>query len=127
MSYDEDGFEIPHLIRCRSAWPACNGGHATAARVRACYEASRTEGAWPCSWLTEARYDDGSIYHTECGAVTQYTDDEGSYACERGHDFIPPEVLARRHQAYAEDDAEARQLSRQGVQPLAITGGPYPL
>jgi hypothetical protein len=127
---DFDGFPASHRIVCRSGWATCNGRHQTPAEVRACYEAVNTPGAWPCTWLMEGRYDDGSIYTYECGAATTYTENEkgvqdGRYECARGHNYIPMEVMAAEGLAYASDDDERDRLMRLGVQPLQMDGSVY--
>ena len=117
---DYEGLVL-HRILCRSRWEGCRGQHVTVAEVRQCFEAKRT-GAWPCSWLIEDRYDDGSPRTFECGAPTQYTDGQGSYECTAGHDFVPPEVRARQGWDYAADRDEAAGLAKAGVRPVQMDG-----
>jgi hypothetical protein len=118
---DYDGPPVPHRIRCRSGWEGCTGQHATAAEVKSCFQA-RADGAWPCSWLLEGRYDDGSRHTYACGAPTRYTDERGSYECDRGHDHVPADVRYEQGWEYAEDADEAKRLVRAGVRPVQLDG-----
>jgi len=118
QDYDED--RVPHTIRCTSKWGTCNGAHATAGEVKDCWRKVRTPGAFPCSWLIELRYDDGSIYHAECGALSLET--AHGYSCEAGHSHMDMQYMAERGMAYAEDSEEARRLISVGVQPLDMQG-----
>jgi len=118
---DYDGPAIPHRIRCRSGWEGCTGQHESAIEVKSCFQA-KADGAWPCSWLMEGRYDDGSLFTFACDAPTRCTDDEGSYECDRGHSHVPAEVRNRQGWDYAEDHEEALQMVKAGVRPVAMDG-----
>lgn len=121
----------PHVIFCRSNWMGRERHeHRTVAEVRSCCEAARDAAAgievWPCTWLLEGRYDDGSKFAYECGAPSRLTPErgEGSYACEAGHDHVPAQVRWEQCWDYAEDADEAARLSRNGTRPVAMNGGP---
>jgi hypothetical protein len=120
-----DDYNPAHRIVCTSGWAACTGSHETPAGVKDCYRKAAVKGAWPCSWLLEGHYDDWSVYTYECGALSRYTDDRGSYECEAGHNHIPADLMAERGIAYASDDGERDQLRRAGVQPLHMNGSIY--
>jgi hypothetical protein len=129
---DYDGLPLPHAIRCNSKFAGQERHeHRTIAEVRSCSRAARDEAngiqVWQCSWLLLGRYDDGSTYSYPCEAPARYTDGRGSYECEAGHDHIALEVQAEQGIAYASDRDEALSLMRAGVQPLAMTGGAFPL
>jgi hypothetical protein len=126
---DYDGPLPLHRIVCRSGWYAdqggCPGWHNTAAEVKACFEAKK-DGAWPCSWVVQSRYDDGSYFYHDCGAPTRYTDEaRGIYECDRGHDHVPAEVRQAEGWDYAADQGEAEQLTRNGVRPMQMDGSAW--
>lgn len=119
-----------HVIFCNSKWMGRERhSHEVVTQVRSCYQAARdmTQGirAWPCTWLLEGRYDDGSKFTFECDAPTRFTPErgEGSYACESGHDHVPAQVRWEQGWDYAEDAEEASRLRRNGVQAVAMNGG----
>lgn len=128
--FDDGDVYIPHRIRCSSGWEPCHGWHETVVEVRACCAAANTPGAWPCSWLMEGRYDDGSAYSYPCNAATTYGVNErgvqdGRYECTRGHSHLPMEVMAAQGMAYASDDGERDRLLSVGVQPYEMSGAVY--
>lgn len=117
----------PHAIVCNSKW---NGqerhDHRTVAGVRACFEAAhdvaRGIEVWPCGWLMEGRYDDGSIYTYPCEAPTRYTDGQGSFECAAGHNHSPAWVCEQQGWTYAEDEEEAKRLRGLGVDVVSMRG-----
>jgi hypothetical protein len=117
-----------HVIFCNSKWSGKpdRHQHATVAEVVECYSAARNERSgipvWPCGWLMEARYDDGSKYQVACEAPTWYTDDRGSYECTVGHSHVPVEVRTEQGWDYAGDEGEACLLARAGVLPVRMDG-----
>lgn len=128
---DYDGPALPHEIRCNSQWAGRKRHtHRTVADVQRCFQAALAEAAgiqvWPCSWLLEDRYDDGSRYTYECGAPTRYTDKYGSYACDAGHGHLALELQARLGVEYTDDPEEAQALARAGRVPLTMAGAPFP-
>jgi hypothetical protein len=126
LADDYDGPAPLHHIVCRSGWEGCNGGHNVAADVKACFEAKR-DGAWPCTWLIEGRYDDGSKFTRNCGAPTRYTDEaRGIYECSAGHDHVPAQVRAAEGWDYAEDGDEAKRLTFHGTEPRTMAGQAWP-
>jgi hypothetical protein len=121
-----DGPAFPHVINCNSKWNGADRHqHENVAEVRECFQAAADEKrgirVWPCSWLLEGRYDDGSVFTYECRAPTRYTDERDSYACTRGHDHTPAEVRVEQGWDYAEDAQEAAQLARAGVRPVPMS------
>lgn len=117
-------------FKCGSKWSGCRGGHGTIAELKACFawgyrQAAEGDKVWPCTWLVEGRYDDGSIYTYECGALSYAT--EHGYECEAGHDHIDMQWMAENHLAYASDEDEAKALVKAGVQPLTMAGQVFPL
>ncbi len=135
VAFDEEGEPLTPMIRCTSGWggrPAFqeNGKglphhHASAAEVKDCYRKVRTPGGFPCSWLIELPYDDGTTCAVECGALSLET--EHGYSCEAGHSHTDAQYMAEQGLAYASDDEEARRLMKAGVQPLTMVGQVYPL
>ncbi len=123
----------PHRIICRSGWSGQPGrhDHRDVATARACWQAARDEKAgiqvWPCTWLLEGRYDDGSAFTYECGLPSRFTPQhgEGSYACDGGHDHVPAEVREAQGWDYAADEDEAALLARAGVRPVQMDGKPF--
>lgn len=127
----------PHAIVCNSKWDgitrwvnALEGechNHRTVEEVRACYAAARDAAkgidVWPCSWLLEGRYDDGSKFTYECGAPTRQTAADGSYECIAGHDFVPAQTRWEQGWDYADGPEEAAGLARAGTYPVAMDGG----
>jgi hypothetical protein len=135
-SYDRmpEGYDGPspeHVIWCNSRW-SCKGlkhAHRTADEVRLCYQAAIDERAgmevWPCSWLLEGRYDDGSAFTYECMLPTRYTDGRGSYQCDGGHDHVPAQVRYEQGWDYCTED-EAEGLMRAGTVPVGMDGKRWP-
>lgn len=129
--YADAAWAPEHVIFCNSRWSHLpeRHSHRTVAGVRGCFAAARDERAgaevWPCSWLLEGRYDDGSAYAFECGLPTRLTPErgEGSYACDGDHDHVPAWVREAQGWDYAEDAEEALRLRRHGVQAVAMNGG----
>jgi hypothetical protein len=122
---DYDGPAIPHRILCRSGWEGCPGYHEKTWQVQECFAAKR-DGAWPCSWLIQLLGEDG-YYTVPCGRPTRYTDKAtGAYECLGGHDFIPAQTRSEEGWEYAEDDDEAAQLAKAGVEPRTLTGQLWP-
>jgi hypothetical protein len=129
---DYDGPAPEHVIICNSKW---NGqdkhSHPARELVRLCFAAARDEKAgievWSCSWLMEGRYDDGSVFTYECGLPTRYDDtaQDGSYACDGGHDFVPAQARMAQGWDYAADEEEAILLARAGVRPVQMNGKPF--
>jgi hypothetical protein len=111
-------------FRCGSQWTGCRGGHPAIAELKTCfargYRQAAGEHVWPCTWLVEGRYDDGSAYAYECGALAREI--EGGYQCEAGHQHFDMEYMARHGMAYASDEEEAAALARRGVFPLLPDG-----
>ena len=117
-----DTIERVHRIICRSGWEGCEGGHATAAQVRECFEAQR-DGAWPCTWLIKVDVDeDGQDVIVECTAPTRPTDDRGSYAFSFGHFHVPADVRLEEGWDFAADRGEAEALAKVGVRPVQMDG-----
>lgn len=121
----------PHAIFCRAIWAGQQDGkhsHQHVDEVRACYKAMHDTKAgiqvWPCSWLLEGRYDDGSIYTYECLAPARFTPErgEGAFECSNGHDFIPPQVRYAEGWDYAEDAEEAAHLRKHGIDAVSMRG-----
>lgn len=127
--YADAAWAPEHVIHCNSKWSgrAERHDHRDVATVRACFQAARDEAAgmlvWPCTWLLEGRYDDGSTYTFECGAPTREVNSLGCYACDHGHDYVPAEVRAAQGWDYAADEGEAALLRQHGVQAVAMNGG----
>jgi hypothetical protein len=121
-----DGPAPAHAINCNSKWGGIERHqHESVAQVRECFQAAADEkdgmDVWPCSWLLEGRYDDGSVFYYECGAPTRYTGNRGSYECTRKHDHTPVEVRDEQGWDYAEDAQEAAQLAHAGVRPVPMS------
>jgi hypothetical protein len=128
--YADEAWAPAHVIFCNSKWMGRERhDHQDVAQVRSCYQAAqdvaRGTEVWPCTWLLEGRYDDGSRFTFECGSPSRLTPEhgEGSYACESGHDHVPAEVRLEQGWDYAEDAEEAMRLRRNGVQAVAMNGG----
>ena len=130
MPEDYDGPAPEHVILCNSKWShePERHTHPTVERVMLCYAAARDEArgmmVWPCTWLLEGRYDDGSKFTYECRLPTRYDAEaqDGSYACAGGHDFVPPETRYEQGWDYAADEGEAILLGRAGVRPVQMDG-----
>lgn len=59
-----------------------------------------------------------------CGAPV--TEDARGWACDAGHSHVFGEVRFAEGWDYAEDEGDARNLTRAGVEPRdLVTGGPY--
>jgi hypothetical protein len=111
-----------HRIVCRSKFAGCPGWHATAAFVKLCSGFGQVEGARACTWRVPAMTEDGPSAH-DCGYPATEDKETGGYSCVKGHDFLPASYMAEHGLAYAEDEAEAAQLYRAGVQPLEMSSG----
>jgi hypothetical protein len=118
-----------HVIFCNSKWSHTpdRHEHRSVDEVRACFEAALAEAAgtdvWPCGWLMEARYSDGSRYSLPCEAPTRFTDDRGSFECAAGHSHVPAQVRWEQGWDYAEDAEEAAYLrGRVGIDAVAMDG-----
>lgn len=131
MPEDYDGPAPEHVIKCTSGWSGAFGlrhEHKTVDLVRACYLAAKDQKdgieVWPCSWLLEGRYDDGSKFHFECGLPTRYDDtaQDGSYECDGGHSHVPAQARFEQGWDYTEDLAEAEGMMRHGVRPVQMNG-----
>lgn len=118
----------PHVIKCNSGWSHRDARHDHQAvwEVRACFEAAHAEKAgkpvWPCTWLIEGRYDDGSRFTYECGEPTTLNGEEGEYECAAGHSHVPAWVRADQGWDYAEDDEEAKRLRSVGIDAVSMRG-----
>jgi hypothetical protein len=132
-SYDQvpEGYDGPppeHAICCNSKWShkGLRHTHRTVDEVRGCCKAAADERAgtevWPCSWLLEGHYDDGTSYTYECMLPTRYTGTDGSYECDGGHSHVPAQVRFEQGWDYAEDGHEAQRLARAGVRPVGMDG-----
>lgn len=122
----------PHAIYCDSKWSGIGAerhAHQVVAEVRSCYQAAHDEArdieVWPCGWILEGRYGDGSRFSYPCTAPARLTPDrgEGCYACDNGHDFIPPQIRQAEGWDYAADLDEARGLRTYGIMPVGMDGG----
>jgi hypothetical protein len=129
---DYDGPPFPHEIVCNSRWVGQERHtHERVEQVRVCFEAAHDEArgieVWPCSWLLEGRYDDGSIFTFECGQPTRFTPErgDGAYECLAGHDHVPAWVRDAQGWDYAEDPDEAKQLAQAGTRPVQLDGKPW--
>jgi len=130
MPEDYDGPPPEHVIVCNSKWSHLpeKHSHPTVDLVKACYQAARDQQGgievWPCSWLLEGRYDDGSIFHYACGLPTRYDDtrQDGSYHCDGGHDHVPAEVRYAEGWDYTDDPDEALGMMKHGVLPVRPDG-----
>src|SRR5256885_7584907 len=122
--------ESERRIRCNSGWggwpnwrDADGRGlphtHQSAAGVKECYRKARTPGGFPCTWHVPHYTEDGRG-ERECGALSKMTED--GYECEAGHTHVDAEIMDRRGQAYASDDAEAERLIKAGMTPLNMDG-----
>lgn len=125
--YADAAWAPEHVIFCNSGYPeAGRHEHRTVDEVRDCYQAASDikQGilVWPCEWLLEGRYDDGSKYSYPCEAQTRYTDERGSYKCTAGHDHTPVELRWEQGWDYAGDEGEAYLLARAGVMPVRMDG-----
>jgi hypothetical protein len=129
MPEDYDGPAPEHVIWCNSRWSHTpeRHTHPTVELVKLCCAAAKFEKAgtevWPCTWLLEGRYDDGSVFTYECGLPTMFTDERGSYECAGGHDHVPAEVRLEEGWDYAGDLEEARGMARHGVRPVQAADG----
>lgn len=124
--YADVAWAPPHVIFCASGYPEPGRHeHQSVAEVRDCYQAASDvrQGilVWPCGWLKEGRYDDGSKYSYPCEAQTRYTDERGSYECAAGHTHVPAELRWEQGWDYADED-EAEDLMRAGVRPVRMDG-----
>lgn len=118
-----------HVIFCHSKWSHTpdRHEHQSAEAVRACFAAARDEKAgidvWPCGWLLEGRYDDGSLYSYPCEAPTRLIGTDGSYECECGHSHVPAQVRFEQGWDYAADAEEAHYLrTKVGIDAVAMDG-----
>ena len=125
--FEDTDYGSYEWFKCTSKWTGCNGGHTSIAELKTCfswgYREAGGEKVWPCSWLLEGRYDDGSAYTYECGALSYEI--EGGYTCERGHEHRDMQWMHEHGMAYASDTLEAAALTRRGVQCLMPDGSPY--
>lgn len=119
-----------HVIFCDSKWTgqgAYRHDHETVAEVRDCYAAARDENdgkqVWPCDWLLEGRYDDGSKFAYPCGTPARFLDEDGSFTCVNGHEHISQRVRAELGWEYAEDEDEASRLRGLGIDAVGLDGG----
>jgi hypothetical protein len=126
--YADCSWRPQHVIFCNSRWSHRpeRHEHPTVEEVRGCFAAARDEKlgieVWPCGWLLEGRYDDGTSYSYPCEAPTRMTDDRGSYECAAGHSHVPAEVRAEQGWDYAADDGEAYLLRKWGTEAVAMNG-----
>jgi hypothetical protein len=107
-SYDRvpEGYDGPppeHVIACNSKlYGQERHTHPTVELVKLCYAAARDEKAgravWPCSWLMQGRYDDGSTFTYECGLPTRFCDilQDSFYQCDGGHGYVPAQAAAAK-------------------------------
>lgn len=126
--YSDAAWRPPHVIYCDSKWVGRERHeHSTVAEVRGCFaaaaDAARGVQAWPCTWLLEGRYDDGSTFTFECGAPTREVNSLGCTACDNGHEHVPAQVRAAQGWDYAADEGEAALLREHGAQAVAMNGG----
>lgn len=125
-SYADASWAPEHVIFCNSSlYGRDRHQHQTTAEVQECYQAAQdlAKGidVWPCSWLVEGAYDDGTKYTDDCNAPTRYTDDRGSYECTAGHSHVPADICQEQGWDYADED-EAAGLMRNGVRPVRMDG-----
>jgi hypothetical protein len=128
MAWIDTGDGGYNWFKCGSKWTGCNGGHATIAQLKTCFawgyrQAAEGYKVWPCDWLVEGRYDDGSIFTYPCGALAYEI--EGGHTCEAGHEHFTEQWMAEHGMAYASDEEEAALLGKYGVQPLLPDGHIY--
>jgi hypothetical protein len=128
MPEDYDGPPPEHVIWCNSKWShkGLRHTHRTVDEVTSCCKAAADERAgtevWPCSWLLEGRYDDGTPYTYECMLPTRFTGTDGSYQCIGGHDFVPAQTRFEQGWDYTDDPEEALGLMKHGVRPVQANG-----
>ena len=120
---DYSDYDIPHHIVCKSGWEGCFGGHEKIWQVKECFEAKRA-GDFPCNWLVEFSYDDGSRGTRDCGRPARILPGDGnSFECNGGHEHISQERRIEEGWEYAEDEGEARNLVFAGVEPRTFDEG----
>lgn len=128
MPDDYEGPPPAHVIYCDSKWShkGLRHTHESAELVKLCYAAAADERAgkevWPCSWLLEGRYDDGSAFTYECMLPTRFTREDGSYECDGGHDHVPAQTRCEEGWDYAGDVEEATGMMRHGVRAVQPDG-----
>jgi hypothetical protein len=117
-------------IKCGS----CRSRHLTKEQVLSCYvEAGKIEGMWLCGWQYKgliATGDPDEPYYEgilECDAPARMRADGTGYDCLRGHEHTTAEARQAQGWEYCEDDDEAKQLARAGVEPRTMTGQAWPL
>ena len=125
--YADIAWTPPHVIFCNSKWMGQERhSHRTAGEVRECFRAAQDTAlgveVWPCGWLLEARYDDGSAYSYPCEQPARYTDERGSHECMAGHGHVPAQVRFEEGWDYAEDADEAAWLRRNGIDAVSMRG-----
>lgn len=120
---DYDG-PVYHVIKCASGWEGCNGSHEKVWQVKECFVAAQA-GHFPCDWLVEFRYDDGSRGTRSCGrpAWPHPDDVHGGFQCAGGHEHISQETRIAEGWEYAEDEGEALALAKAGVEPRTMDYG----
>jgi hypothetical protein len=116
---------VYHVITCKSGWLTCHGWHEKVAQVSDCYRKTRVMATdidryFPCNWLIEQATEDGTIA-VECGALARVTD--RGFDCEAGHEHVIQEARIAEGWEYAEDEGEAMQLARAGVEPRTFATG----
>lgn len=125
--FEDTDYGSYEWFKCTSKWTGCNGGHGTIAELKTCFAWGHRQAAgeevFPCNWLVEDRYDDGSAFTRDCGALAHPI--EGGFTCERGHEHRSEQWMHDHGMAYASDELEAAALTRQGVQALLPDGSPF--
>lgn len=124
-----------HAIGCRSKWSGAdrtregsNGlhWHETTDVVRSCQQAGADEArgieVWPCGWLLEGRYDDGSVFTYPCPMPMRVTG-PGRVECDGGHEHVDAQQRYNEGWDYADED-EADGLVRAGTRPVDMQGRP---
>lgn len=116
-------------VRCGS----CRSRHVTADQVLRCYVAKGLiKDTWPCGWQYEGLIATGDpdepFYRgiVECDAPARLRADGTGYGCLVGHEHTYAEARQAQGWDYAEDDDEAKNLAKAGVEPRTMTGQVWP-
>jgi hypothetical protein len=115
---------------------SCRERHEHIEQVKQCFGLDVGLYLGPCTWQTQGRtittgdpeepyyYDAEGV--TECGAKMYAREDGTGYDCLNGHDHTTAEARYNQGWDYAEDEDEAKQLVKAGVEPRHIEDGtPY--